>query len=133
MDYTKVEAADMDTHIPANNVGYKLLLKMGWKAGTGLGQNASGTKYIYIYFVRARLCAHQLMYYILTYDFTVFSLFRNWQGERLRSLLIKSRAPWESGNRRWIPGMARSVPRSGRPWRQKSKQRKLRIKRISER
>lgn len=50
MDYTKVEAADMDTHIPANNVGYKLLLKMGWKAGTGLGQNASGTKkYIYIF------------------------------------------------------------------------------------
>ncbi|KAF9372173.1 G patch domain-containing protein 8 [Podila verticillata] len=42
VDYTKVEAADMDTHIPANNVGYKLLLKMGWKAGTGLGQNASG-------------------------------------------------------------------------------------------
>ncbi|KAF9309686.1 G patch domain-containing protein 8 [Podila horticola] len=42
VDYAKVEAADMDTHIPANNVGYKLLLKMGWKAGTGLGQNASG-------------------------------------------------------------------------------------------
>ncbi|KAG0019359.1 G patch domain-containing protein 8 [Podila clonocystis] len=42
VDYTKVEAADMDTHIPSNNVGYKLLLKMGWKAGTGLGQNASG-------------------------------------------------------------------------------------------
>ncbi|KAF9300184.1 hypothetical protein BGZ74_008215 [Mortierella antarctica] len=42
VDYTKVEAADVDTHIPENNVGYKLLLKMGWKAGTGLGQNASG-------------------------------------------------------------------------------------------
>ncbi|KAG0036095.1 hypothetical protein BGZ82_004705 [Podila clonocystis] len=42
VDYTNVEAADIDTHIPANNVGYKLLLKMGWKAGTGLGQNASG-------------------------------------------------------------------------------------------
>ncbi|KAF9419930.1 G patch domain-containing protein 8, partial [Podila epigama] len=42
VDQTKVEAADMDTHIPENNVGYKLLLKMGWKAGTGLGQNATG-------------------------------------------------------------------------------------------
>ncbi|KAI1319519.1 G patch domain-containing protein 8 [Mortierella claussenii] len=37
-----VEAADMQTHIPASNVGYQLLLKMGWKAGTGLGQNATG-------------------------------------------------------------------------------------------
>ncbi|KAF8934311.1 G patch domain-containing protein 8 [Haplosporangium gracile] len=37
-----VEAADMETHIPESNVGYKLLLKMGWKAGTGLGANASG-------------------------------------------------------------------------------------------
>ncbi|KAK5828352.1 hypothetical protein F5H01DRAFT_1629 [Linnemannia elongata] len=37
-----VEAADMETHIPESNVGYKLLLKMGWKAGTGLGANATG-------------------------------------------------------------------------------------------
>lgn len=32
----------MDTHIPETNIGYRLLLKMGWKAGTGLGQNATG-------------------------------------------------------------------------------------------
>ncbi|KAI8603894.1 hypothetical protein EDD21DRAFT_295187, partial [Dissophora ornata] len=32
----------MDTHIPPSNVGYQLLLKMGWKAGTGLGQTATG-------------------------------------------------------------------------------------------
>ncbi|KAG0212170.1 S-glutathionyl-(chloro)hydroquinone reductase [Mortierella sp. GBA30] len=38
----EVEAADMQTHIPESNVGYRLLLKMGWKAGTGLGQNSSG-------------------------------------------------------------------------------------------
>ncbi|KAF8931148.1 G patch domain-containing protein 8, partial [Dissophora ornata] len=37
-----VVAADMDTHIPPSNVGYQLLLKMGWKAGTGLGQTATG-------------------------------------------------------------------------------------------
>ncbi|KAF9396116.1 G patch domain-containing protein 8 [Mortierella sp. AD011] len=34
-------AADMQTHIPESNIGYQLLLKMGWKAGTGLGQNAT--------------------------------------------------------------------------------------------
>ncbi|KAG0052902.1 G patch domain-containing protein 8 [Gryganskiella cystojenkinii] len=36
------EAANMETHIPESNVGYRLLLKMGWRAGTGLGQNATG-------------------------------------------------------------------------------------------
>ncbi|KAF9346719.1 G patch domain-containing protein 8 [Mortierella sp. AD094] len=41
-DDVPVGAADMETHIPESNVGYKLLLKMGWKAGTGLGQNATG-------------------------------------------------------------------------------------------
>ncbi|KAG0302753.1 G patch domain-containing protein 8 [Dissophora globulifera] len=41
-DRESVPAADMETHIPVSNVGYKLLLKMGWKAGTGLGQHASG-------------------------------------------------------------------------------------------
>ncbi|KAF9957828.1 G patch domain-containing protein 8 [Mortierella alpina] len=38
----EVEAADMQTHIPESNMGYRLLVKMGWKAGTGLGQNATG-------------------------------------------------------------------------------------------
>ncbi|KAF9945308.1 G patch domain-containing protein 8, partial [Modicella reniformis] len=41
-DSEVAEAADMQTHIPESNIGYKLLLKMGWKAGTGLGQNAAG-------------------------------------------------------------------------------------------
>ncbi|KAF9571240.1 G patch domain-containing protein 8 [Mortierella alpina] len=40
----EVEAADMQTHIPESNMGYRLLVKMGWKAGTGLGQNATGRK-----------------------------------------------------------------------------------------
>ncbi|KAF9365717.1 G patch domain-containing protein 8 [Mortierella sp. NVP85] len=39
---SEIEAANMDTHIPESNIGYRLLLKMGWKAGTGLGQNATG-------------------------------------------------------------------------------------------
>ncbi|CAO3573593.1 unnamed protein product [Mortierella alpina] len=34
----------MQTHIPESNMGYRLLVKMGWKAGTGLGQNATGRK-----------------------------------------------------------------------------------------
>lgn len=41
-DRYEVEAADMQTHIPESNIGYKLMLKMGWKAGTGLGQHATG-------------------------------------------------------------------------------------------
>jgi len=32
----------MDTPIPASNVGYLLMLKMGWKENTGLGRDASG-------------------------------------------------------------------------------------------
>ncbi|KAF9185989.1 G patch domain-containing protein 8 [Haplosporangium sp. Z 767] len=41
-DSATAEAADMHTHIPESNIGYQLLLKMGWKAGKGLGQNETG-------------------------------------------------------------------------------------------
>ncbi|KAG0248774.1 G patch domain-containing protein 8, partial [Mortierella polycephala] len=41
-DGAVTEAADMYTHIPKSNIGYQLLLKMGWKAGKGLGQNETG-------------------------------------------------------------------------------------------
>lgn len=34
--------ASLDTAIPADNVGYKLLQKMGWNAGKGLGRNEDG-------------------------------------------------------------------------------------------
>ncbi|KAF9968673.1 hypothetical protein BGZ73_009188 [Actinomortierella ambigua] len=33
---------DMQTHLPPTNIGYRLLLKMGWNAGDGLGPNKSG-------------------------------------------------------------------------------------------
>ncbi|KAI9009665.1 hypothetical protein BC832DRAFT_552119 [Gaertneriomyces semiglobifer] len=32
----------MDTHLPENNVGYKLLLRMGWSRGMGLGREGEG-------------------------------------------------------------------------------------------
>ncbi|KAJ3182036.1 hypothetical protein HDU87_000376 [Geranomyces variabilis] len=32
----------MDSHLPESNVGYQLLLKMGWKRGTGLGATGDG-------------------------------------------------------------------------------------------
>ncbi|KAI8800926.1 hypothetical protein BJ742DRAFT_839465 [Cladochytrium replicatum] len=35
-------AASMDTHIPESNAGYKLMLKMGWVKGSGLGRLAQG-------------------------------------------------------------------------------------------
>jgi hypothetical protein len=32
----------METHIPESNVGYRLLQKMGWVAGKGLGSQGQG-------------------------------------------------------------------------------------------
>ncbi|PKY43908.1 G-patch-domain-containing protein, partial [Rhizophagus irregularis] len=36
--------ASMDEHLPESNIGYKLLMKMGWKAGQGLGSSQQGRK-----------------------------------------------------------------------------------------
>eukprot|EP00742_Colponemidia_sp_Colp-10_P007839 GILJ01008453.1.p1 GENE.GILJ01008453.1~~GILJ01008453.1.p1 ORF type:complete len:308 (+),score=59.44 GILJ01008453.1:60-983(+) len=36
------EIASMDTFLPKSNVGYRLLLKMGWKEGTGAGKQGRG-------------------------------------------------------------------------------------------
>ncbi|KAG0221508.1 G patch domain-containing protein 8, partial [Actinomortierella wolfii] len=40
-DYV-TDRIDMETHLPSTNIGYQLLLKMGWKAGDGLGRNRTG-------------------------------------------------------------------------------------------
>ncbi|CAG8694098.1 10758_t:CDS:2, partial [Funneliformis mosseae] len=37
LDLSSTEIASMDEHLPESNIGYKLLLKMGWKVGQGLG------------------------------------------------------------------------------------------------
>jgi len=42
LDRSKFKAATMDTAIPADNRGYRLLQAMGWKAGNGLGKNQQG-------------------------------------------------------------------------------------------
>ncbi|RUP36111.1 hypothetical protein BC936DRAFT_138489 [Jimgerdemannia flammicorona] len=45
--YVNIDQADqasMDTHIPEHNVGYRLLVRMGWKEGMGLGSSQQGKK-----------------------------------------------------------------------------------------
>ncbi|GAQ80259.1 hypothetical protein KFL_000500110 [Klebsormidium nitens] len=37
-----LEIATLDTQISSTNVGYRMLQKMGWSAGQGLGRNAQG-------------------------------------------------------------------------------------------
>ncbi|KAJ3043670.1 hypothetical protein HDV00_004443 [Rhizophlyctis rosea] len=47
-DYTNAfqsedaEPSSMDTHLPEHNIGYKLLTKMGWSKGRGLGREGGG-------------------------------------------------------------------------------------------
>ncbi|KAG0167910.1 G patch domain-containing protein 8 [Apophysomyces sp. BC1034] len=40
----EAQQANMETHIPETNVGYRLLQRMGWKAGQGLGSQGQGRK-----------------------------------------------------------------------------------------
>lgn len=43
--YVRIEEssqASMDVHIPDTNMGYRLLLRMGWKEGSGLGSELQG-------------------------------------------------------------------------------------------
>jgi len=42
VDFSNQEQITMETPISSDNKGYKLLQKMGWKAGTGLGRNGTG-------------------------------------------------------------------------------------------
>ncbi|KAI8339948.1 hypothetical protein BC941DRAFT_318413, partial [Chlamydoabsidia padenii] len=41
-DFDNVEQTSMETHLPSHNMGYRLLQKMGWKQGTGLGRLGQG-------------------------------------------------------------------------------------------
>lgn len=42
IDYDKTYQVSMETHIPETNVGYRLLQKMGWRQGQGLGSTGQG-------------------------------------------------------------------------------------------
>ncbi|CAG8499633.1 13201_t:CDS:10, partial [Acaulospora colombiana] len=44
LDLSRTEMASMDEHLPETNIGYKLLMKMGWKAGQGLGSSQQGRR-----------------------------------------------------------------------------------------
>lgn len=48
IDYDKTHRVSMETHIPESNVGYRLLQKMGWREGQGLGSTGQGMAFIYI-------------------------------------------------------------------------------------
>ncbi|KAI9280458.1 G-patch domain-containing protein [Sporodiniella umbellata] len=41
-DWGETSRITMETHIPESNVGYKMLQRMGWKAGKGLGTSGQG-------------------------------------------------------------------------------------------
>lgn len=41
--YVDAPTVTMDMHISESNVGYRMLQKMGWKAGQGLGASSQGT------------------------------------------------------------------------------------------
>ncbi|KAG2171744.1 hypothetical protein INT43_008124, partial [Umbelopsis isabellina] len=42
IDTDSLEQANMSTHLPETNIGYRLLCKMGWSAGQGLGSDRQG-------------------------------------------------------------------------------------------
>jgi hypothetical protein len=42
VDFDTTTRVSMETHIPESNVGYRLLQKMGWVAGKGLGSQGQG-------------------------------------------------------------------------------------------
>ena len=42
LDTEGLEQASVDTQLASSNVGFRLLQKMGWKSGKGLGKNEQG-------------------------------------------------------------------------------------------
>ncbi|KAG1151619.1 hypothetical protein G6F37_004900 [Rhizopus arrhizus] len=42
IDWQQTAKITMETHIPESNLGYKMMEKMGWKAGRGLGSHGQG-------------------------------------------------------------------------------------------
>ncbi|KAI8081516.1 uncharacterized protein BX664DRAFT_317393 [Halteromyces radiatus] len=44
VDFDRIQQTSMEEHLPVHNVGYRLLQKMGWKQGQGLGSLGQGRK-----------------------------------------------------------------------------------------
>ncbi|CEG72018.1 hypothetical protein RMATCC62417_07647 [Rhizopus microsporus] len=42
IDWQQTTKITMETHIPESNIGYKMMQKMGWIAGSGLGSHSQG-------------------------------------------------------------------------------------------
>jgi hypothetical protein len=42
LDMESIEVSSMDKPISNSNIGFKLMLKMGWKEGKGLGSKQQG-------------------------------------------------------------------------------------------
>ncbi|KAG1447128.1 hypothetical protein G6F56_009358 [Rhizopus delemar] len=42
IDWEETTKITMETHIPESNIGYRMMQKMGWKAGKGLGTSGQG-------------------------------------------------------------------------------------------
>lgn len=47
IDWQQTAKITMETHIPESNLGYKMMEKMGWKAGRGLGSHGQGNSCLY--------------------------------------------------------------------------------------
>lgn len=49
VDTENMEQTNMDTHLPETNIGYRLMLKMGWAAGEGLGSDRQGKAHLRVW------------------------------------------------------------------------------------
>lgn len=112
LDTHAVEQSSMDKHLSENNIGYKLMLKMGWSKGKGLGRDGEGV------YVRA------------LYGRKIKWITNLHQGELIPFVSLTTtkalRLEWEK-EKSWIPIMQK-VQRRERHWRVKRLPKRLRKK-----